>query len=204
MAKDDMKELITLKQKEKELKKTIKKQKEKAEEDTEIPLTTEMFSLKTDLILPVGFLFSFICFLPLSWISFSIVLQYVLLDFMMLDIDKATTLLLGIIPAISLWLFFNHKARKKRKLLSAKRKDLYSKNDPLRKELIIVKEKYSLDLCHLDFNHYNSYSLADINALPKEELEVLKDYKKLLKDSTQGQVFSHFNENVNNKVLETI
>lgn len=204
MAKDDMKELTTLKQKEKELKKTIKKQKEKAEDDTEIPLRAEIFSLETNLILPVGFLFAFICFLPVSWISFSIVLQYVLIDFMMLDIDKGSTLLSGVIPAILLWLFLNHKARKKRKSLSEKRKELYSKNDHLRKELLKVKEKYALDLCHLDFNHYNSYSLADINALPKEELEVLKDYKKLLKDSTQGQVFSHFNENINNKVLETI
>lgn len=204
MTKYDMKELITLKQKEKELKKTIKKQKEKAEEDTEIPLRTEMFSLESDLILPVGFLFSFFCFLPVSWLLSCVSLDFILLDFMELDIPKIRILFFGVIPTILIWLYLNHKARKKRKSLSEKRKELYSKNDPLREELLNVKEKYSLDLCHLDFNHYNSYSLADINALPKEELEVLKDYKKLLKDSTQGQVFSHFNENINNKVLETI
>lgn len=204
MVKNQMKELISLKQKEKKLKKIIKKQKQKAEEDTEIPLRTEIFSLETDLILPVGFLFSFICFLPVSWISFGIVLQYVFIDFMRLDIDKSSILLFGSIPTVILWLFFNYHSRKKIKLLSEKRKELYLKNEPLRKELLNVKEKYALDLCHLDFNHYNSYSLADINALPKEELEVLKDYKNLLKDSTQGQVFSHFNENINNKVLETI
>tara|TARA_Y100001960_G_C14781601_1_gene887222 strand:- start:3363 stop:3977 length:615 start_codon:yes stop_codon:yes gene_type:complete len=204
MIKEQMKELIILKQKEKELKKTIKKQKQKAEEDTEIPLRVEMFSLETDLILPVGFLFSFFLFLPASWMFFAVSLDFILLDFIGLDIPKIRVLFFGGIPTVILWLFLNHKARKKIKSLSEKRKELYSKNDPLRKELLNVKEKYSLDLCHLDFNHYNSYSLADINALPKEELEVLKDYKKLLKDSTQGQVFSHFNGNINNKVLETI
>ena len=163
-----------------------------------------MFLLNTDFIIPIGLLFSFLCFLPLSLIFFSIVFKYVLLDFMMLDIDRSMTFVFGGGCTVLLWLFLNHKARQKKKSLSETREDLYSKITPLRKELLDIKEKYNLKLCNLNFNHYNSYSLADIHALPKKELEVLKDYKNLLKDSTQGQVFSYFNENINNKVLETI